>query len=181
MTLKKISSLFSIIFIFQVCSPVRVISTRTKPEVNFSNFQTFNFLDISLKNEGMGDENALGVQMLKNSLETKLTQKGFKKSENPDLWVNIGIVTEEKVQTRRTNFREAPIYIGQRNYSWQSKEVEVGRYRLGTVSVDLVDANNNVPIWEGVVQGTITENPEKLKRRIDQGIEKLMEKIPTNP
>jgi hypothetical protein len=99
------------------------------------------------------------------------------KSETPYLWINIGVVTEEKVQTRWTDIREAPIYIGQRRYSWQSKEVEVGRYRVGTVSIDFVDAGKNQQIWEGVVQGTLTNDQKRLQTRIDKGIQQIFKRF----
>ena len=36
--------------------------------------------------------------------------------------INIGIVVEEKIQTREMNLRtDPPMHIGQRNYKWESK------------------------------------------------------------
>jgi hypothetical protein len=108
-----------------------------------------------------------------------MQDRGFTKTQNPDLWLNIGIVIENKVQTRQTNIRDAPLYIGQRNYSWRSKEVEVNRYKLGTVTLDLVDQQKNEQIWEGVVQGTISNKSEKMKKRVNKGIDKLFNQLST--
>lgn len=174
----NICALLFVLTFLQFCTPVRVVSTKQKEEINLSSYKKFNFLDISVENEQMVNENREGVQMLKNAIVRELTQKGLKQSDNPDLRVNIGIVTENKIQTSKTNFREAPNYIGQRRYSWKSEEIEVARYKLGTVSVDIIDVEHNMLIWEGIVQGTLTNNSNKLKRRIDIGVEELLERFP---
>ena len=138
------------------CTPVRVISSRKNTDVQFNHFQSYNFLDVSLKTQQIGEQSQQGIQLLKEAVDREMNKRGYLKSDNPDLWINIGIVTEDNVQTRRTDIREAPVYIGQRRYSWQSKEVEVGRYRVGTVSIDVIDSGKNQQIWEGVVQGILT-------------------------
>jgi hypothetical protein len=163
MMITRIAMLLCIACILQVCTPVRVVSTRQNPDVVMDSYRTFNFLDVNFKNEQMGETNQQGIQLLKDALVRELTEKGYRQADNPDLGVNIGIVTEDKVQTRKTDIRDAPVYIGQRRYSWKSEEVEVGRYRLGTVTIDIVDMQKNDPVWEGVVQGTLTDNPGKQK------------------
>jgi hypothetical protein len=136
-------------------------------------------MDVSLKNEAFTELNSEGIQLLKTAIDQQMQDRGFTKTQNPDLWLNIGIVIENKVQTRQTNIRDAPLYIGQRNYSWRSKEVEVNRYKLGTVTLDLVDQQKNEQIWEGVVQGTISNKSEKMKKRVNKGIDKLFNQLST--
>jgi hypothetical protein len=136
-------------------------------------------MDISLKNEAFTELNSEGIQILKTAIDQQMQERGFTKTQNPDLWLNIGIVIEDKVQTRQTNIRDAPLYIGQRNYSWRSKEVEVNRYKLGTVTLDLVDQQKNEQIWEGVMQGTISIKSEKMRKRVNKGIDKLFNQLST--
>ncbi|WP_366970479.1 DUF4136 domain-containing protein [Rhodocytophaga aerolata] len=140
---KRLCFLGLILFVFQYCTPVKVVSTRKHPTVELQSYKTFNFMDIQVKNDSLTQLNHPGIQMLKEAIVRELSAKGFQQAQEPDLWVNIGIVTEDKVQTRKTDIREAPVYIGQRRYSWKSEEVEVARYKTGTVSVDLVDAEKN--------------------------------------
>jgi hypothetical protein len=173
--------LFLFIACFTFCTPVRVVSTQQKPGVDFKSYQTYNFLDISLKNDSMVEVAGDGMALLKSAIDEQMQKRGYTKSARPDLWVNIGIVTEQKVQTRQTNFREAPRYIGQRRYSWKSQEVVVNTYEQGTVSVDIVDNKLNERVWEGVAQGTIPDNPSKLNKRIRKAMEKLFGKYPVNP
>jgi hypothetical protein len=67
--------------------------------------------------------------------------------------------------------------VGQRNYSWKSEEVEVGRYKEGTVTVHLVDPNNNKLMWKGVVQGVVPSNKSNLSSTIQEGMEVLFSNL----
>lgn len=159
------------------CSGVHVLETHPEGNFQLSDYKTFDFFRL----EASGDtaENfSRNAELLKQAISRELTAKGLQHtSASPDLLVNIGIVVEQKVQTRETDFREAPIYMGQRRYHWESEEVEVGRYRKGTVTVDLVDSGNNRRVWEGTVEGVIPERDRKLRARIDEGVEALFEKL----
>lgn len=162
------------------CTPVRVVSTQAQEEISYKDYHTFNFmdLDIMLKNDSLSDAEGKGIHMLKSTISKEMEALGYSEAENPDLWVNIGIVVEPKTQTRTTDIREAPVYIGQRRYHWESEEVLVAQYEEGTVSIDIVDAKKEERIWEGVVAGTITDNPKKLEKRIHKAMALLFKKFP---
>jgi hypothetical protein len=110
-----------------------------------------------------------------------MSRRGYQQSENPDLWVNIGVVIIDKDQTRETTIREAPFYIGQRNYRWQSQEVKVGTYEEGTATVEVVDAARKELIWEGSVASILTADATKLTNRINSAIQTLFNKYPVPP
>jgi hypothetical protein len=85
----------------------------------------------------------------------------------------------EEVQTRQTDFRtDAPRYLGQRNYSWKSQQVEVGRYREGTVTVHIVDRKQNKLVWKGAVQDIIPQKESRVEKTITKGVEKLFAEYP---
>lgn len=159
------------------CSGVNVLETQADENFELGQYKTFDFFRL----EASGDtaENfSRNVELLKGAITRELGLKGLRRSlASPDLLVNIGIVVEQKVQTRETSFREAPVYIGQRHYHWETKKVEVGRYREGTVTVDLVDPEDNKRVWEGAVEGVIPERETKLRERIEEGVKALFEKL----
>lgn len=159
------------------CSGVNVLETHMDEHFDLGRYKTFDFFRL----EASGDtaENfSRNVELLKQAITHELESKGLRPSlASPDLLVNIGIVVEQKVQTRQTSIREAPVYIGQRRYHWESKEVEVGRYREGTVTVDLVDSKDNKRVWEGAVEGVIPEREKNLRNRINDGVKALFEKL----
>ncbi len=170
----------SIVFLLQLaCTPVRIISTEAQEGISYQNYHTYNFmdLDVDLKNDSLSASNSDGIHLLKTAISKEMEELGFSKSDQPDLWVNIGIVVESKTQTRTTDIREAPIYIGQRRYHWESEEVVVGQYEVGTVSVDIVDAHRDEQVWEGVVAGTLSENEQKLQKRINKAMNQLFDEF----
>ncbi|UOQ77935.1 DUF4136 domain-containing protein [Hymenobacter sp. 5516J-16] len=164
------------------CSPVRIESTTQTPGVDFSAYKTYNFLDVTARNEAAFAGGGVGIEELKQAVARELESRGYQRADTPDLWVNIGIVTEEKVQTRETNIQfDGPRYIGQRRYRWEKQQVPVGTYREGTATVDIVDAARNLQIWQGVAASTLTKDPARLAARIDEGIATMFEKYPVQP
>ncbi|GAB2793123.1 hypothetical protein HNQ93_003703 [Hymenobacter luteus] len=164
------------------CSPVRVESTAQTPGVDFSAYKTYNFMDVTARNEAAFAGGAVGIEELKRAVGRELERRGYQRADAPDVWVNIGVVTEEKVQTRETNIQfDGPRYIGQRRYRWEKQQVPVGTYREGTATVDIVDAARNTQIWQGVAASTLSKDPEKLAARIDEGIATMFEKYPVPP
>lgn len=165
------------LFVFLSCSGVRVLNTDADPGFQLSNFKTFDFFQIT----GVGDTSFYfqqNVKLLKQSIVQKLQAKGLTQtSSQPDLQVNIGVMVEEKIQTRETDFRDAPRYMGQRNYTWKSEEIEVGRYREGTVTVHLVDPSTKKLVWKGAVAGVIPTKQKNVPATIEQGMEALFAKL----
>ena len=117
------------------------------------------------------------VDHLKAAITRELEAKGLSQSDDPDLFVNIGVVVKEEIQTRETDVRTDMHYLGQRNYSWQSQEVPIGTYNEGTVNIDLVDAAKNERVWEGSASAVILKNNDKMQKRIDSGMKKAFKKF----
>ncbi|WPP53542.1 DUF4136 domain-containing protein [Catalinimonas niigatensis] len=159
------------------CSPVNVISSNFDPDISPESYETFNFYDLDVDTPNPEQIDTIRLSMLKNAIENELNARGLEMSDDPDLWVNIGVLLEDKVQTRETNIREAPLYIGQRNYHWESKEVVVDKYREGTVMLDLIDADSKEMVGQAVASGIVSEDNEKLLQRIEQGVEKVFDEL----
>jgi len=112
-------------------------------------------------------------------IHEQMAARGYEKvSENPDLIINLGVSITEKEQTRETDIREAPRYIGQRNYHWEVEEIVIGHYKEGTVTFDLVDANKNEMIWQAVAAGALEKKREKNQKKITKVVKKLFKKYP---
>lgn len=171
--------LYSMVLILTACSTAKVLHSEKAEEADLSTYKTFDFYKV----EATGDTSQQftnRIVKLEDAIAVKLQRFGYLLSKtNPDLLINIGAVVDEQVQTRQTDFRtDAPRYIGQRRYSWKSKEVEVGRYREGTVTVDLVDRKQNTLVWTGTVQGVIPQREARLDAAVISGVDKLFSKYP---
>ncbi|WP_276496491.1 DUF4136 domain-containing protein [Pontibacter litorisediminis] len=162
------------------CSPVRVLDTEAEEGFQLSSYKTFDFYEVDASGMELEPYNRQ-LEYVKQEIAQQLQQRGLtRRSSSPELKVNLGIVVAEKVQTRETNIlTDPPYYMGQRRYTWKSEEVEVRRYNEGTLSLHLVDNARNELVWQGAAEGAIPDdNTQKLQRRISQGIQKLIAKIP---
>jgi hypothetical protein len=162
------------------CSTVKVLNTEQGKDVDLTKYKTFGFYQLKATGDTVSKGFEQRIAILKNAISAELNKRGYALSNaGPDMLVNIGIVVKEEVQTRQTDFRtDAPRYIGQRNYSWKSETVEVGRYREGTVTVHLVDATQNKMIWKGAIEGIIPDKNAALEKVSEDGMKKLFEKFP---
>src|SRR6478736_2294852 len=139
MTIRKIFLSICVVSLMISCSGVNVLKTEAATDFKISNFKTFDFYKLEAKGDTTSDF-AGNIMKLNSSIIKQLGLKGLQQSTtNPDLLVNVGIVVEEKIQTRETSKYDAPRYAGTYNYTLSSGEVPVDRYREGTVTVHLVD------------------------------------------
>ncbi len=173
----KILSLISLLLV-SGCSSVKIIDVQPTPGFALANYKTFDFF----KTESSGDISPKfneRLELLKAEISKQLVARGLSQStDGADLLINIGVVVEEKIQTRETDLRtDGARYMGQRNYTWKSEEVEVGRYREGTVTLHLVDQSKNAMVWRGAANGIIPEKDSKVKETIVLGVEELIKKI----
>jgi hypothetical protein len=178
--MKNISIIIICLLSLVACTPsVRVLNTDSMPGFALANYKTFNFYEVTTETEGTDAIFASRMNILKTEIQQELAKKGLTLSQqNPDLLVNIGIVTRQKVQTRQTDFRtDAPRYIGQRRYSWKSQEIEVGRYREGTVTVHLVDNAKNTMVWKGAAKAIIPKKDDRLQKTVENGVAKLFAQL----
>ncbi|WP_157760604.1 DUF4136 domain-containing protein [Chitinophaga caeni] len=164
------------------CSSTRVLQHEGVDGFSINQYKTYQFYEIdSTAADSSNMENyKKGIAMLEDAISKQLATRGLTRtSNNPDLLVNIGLVVNEKIQTRQTDFRtDAPRYMGQRRYSWKSEEVEVGRYKEGTVNIHLVDPKSEKLLWQGTVSDVITKKSSSLPAQADKAMEALFSKLP---
>lgn len=172
-----------LLWLFTGCSSSTSIHSEPAPGFGLSTYRQFAFMDVDTDLEKTGRDYQGHVHFLKQELARQLELRGLKQApttEEADLLINLGIVVDRQVQTRETDIiSDPPRYIGQRRYTWQSREVEVGRYSVGTVSVHLVDPVQNELVWQGTAERVISDKPEKLREQIEKGIERLLSEIPS--
>jgi hypothetical protein len=174
-------AIFFLFILLTSCSGVKVLNVETGENVDFAKYKTFDFYKLSASGDTISKLYTARIDLLKEAISAELSKRGFTQSAgNTDMLVNIGIKIKEEVQTRTTDWRTdgAPKYIGQRNYSWKSEDVEVGRYREGTVSLHLVDAGAKKMVWKGAIQGVVPEKNSNVQEAIQNAMKELFEKFP---
>lgn len=159
------------------CSPYRIIRNQSDNTATWSAYRTYAFVDTTRTGEFPRIAYRAALEQVKQAVGTELQRWGYQPTnDNPDLLVNIGAVVQEKTQTRQTNIREAPLYIGQRRYRWQSQEVPVGTYDEGTVNLHVVDAQKNALVWDVAVSSVLTRRtlaPDQINKAVAQVFERF--------
>lgn len=162
------------------CSPVKIRNTEAADTFKLADYKTFDFYEISAEGNALAQDYGSRLAILEKEISGQLEKRNLQHSaSNPDLLINMGIVVEEKVQTRETSIRDAPVYIGQRNYIWKSEEVEVGRYREGSVTVHLVDSKQSKLVWQSTAEGVLPKKAENIENIIKEGVEELFNRLPS--
>jgi hypothetical protein len=176
----RIWLLFAAFFAVVGCTGPRLLSSNAAEGVDLSSYKTFDFYKVEASGDTITGRFSGAVPKLEDAIALEMQKYGYLMTKtDPDLLINIGVVVDERVQTRQTDYRtDAPKYIGQRRYSWKSEEVEVGRYRQGTVTIDLVDRVQNKMVWNATVRDVLPAKEAKIDESIKEGVEKLFEKFP---
>lgn len=160
------------------CSSYRIVRNQADQSADWKAYQTFAFIDTTRVSATLGTQYMAAMEQVKQAVAIELQNRGYQQTkDNPDLLVNLGAVVQEKTQTRQTTIQEAPLYMGQRRYSWRSQEVPVGTYQEGTLNIHIVDAQRNALIWDAAVSRVLT--PKGVTQdQIQEAIGQLFSKLP---
>lgn len=174
---KHLMAVALLLAIASACSPYRITRNQADRSATWSAYRTFAFVDTNRISPDPNRNYQVAVDQIKRAVAGELQKRGYQPtSDNPDLLVNLGAVVNERTQTRQTTIWEAPRYIGQRRYSWQSQEVPVGTYQEGTVNLHLVDAQRNTLVWDVAVSSVLSKKgvtPEQIGKAVAQVFEKF--------
>jgi hypothetical protein len=152
----------------------------SRPGVDLTRYKTYGFMDETARNDSAFISAGSNIFDLKRAVTRELEARGFQKAAQPDLLVNLGLVTEQRTQTRQANFQTdgLPYYIGQRNYRWQAGDIPVGQYQEGTVTIDLVDAARKELVWQGTTSSILSRKPTRAAKQIDEGVANVFARFP---
>lgn len=168
------------------CATTRAPETRIDYDksTDFSVYRTYGFP----KETGTdrGGYSTLMTSYLKSSVSTAMEARGYKYSaERPDLLVNFFTNTRERTETRPTaGFGYG--YYGYRRglYSgWPMYDDDrTVTYKVGTLNIDVVDAEKKQLVWEGIAEGRVTdESMENPKATVNAVVTELMRQYPGRP
>lgn len=143
-------------------------------EADFSNMKTFDWLPVLAK----ADMNRLIVKRIKNAVNKKLEEKGYRETtDKSDLLIAMHVGKEMEITVTDHSYRHGPYRRGR----WHGGGgVSVNKTEKGTLVIDFVDTKTNGLIWQGVAKGTIKrkQSREKQDKRINEAVTKLFNNFP---
>ncbi|MDG2357535.1 MAG: DUF4136 domain-containing protein [Polaribacter sp.] len=172
---KSIFLLLSAFMLFS-CNTVRVV-TDYDSKVDFKTYKTFAFYKPEIDKAKISD---LDKKRILRAIEAALLEKGFTKSETPDMLVGIFAKSREKVNVNQNNL----------GFGWgwgwnpwmmngMNTNLQISQYSEGTLLIDFIDTAKKELIWQGVGTGALNiQNREKKEIRIKEFVNEIIAKFP---
>jgi hypothetical protein len=159
--MKNLLLLSFILICFTSCSSIKVSSDFDK-SAEFKSYKTYAFAEevASLPLDDINRNRLLGA------VEKELAAKGFTKSDNPDVLINMSIKT--KTQTTATATNSGYGYGAGHRYGYgggfSTTYINYDTYTDGTLFVDMIDAKKQQLVWQGRGTKTVDENASQQRR-----------------
>ena len=166
-------SLLVLLIVATSCSSVKVASDFDK-NADFSKYKTFAFYKTGIDKAEIND---LDKRRILRAIETEMLNKGFTKSETPDVLVSIFTKSREKVNIYNNGWGPYGYGWGWSPWYWNNYST-VSTSTEGVLYIDLIDATKKELVWQGVGTGYLTENMEKKEERIKEFVTSIFEKYP---
>lgn len=135
-----------------------------------------------------GGYSTLVTSYFKDSVSAAMEARGYRFSQdNPELLVNFYMNTRERTELRpHVSASMGYGYYGYRYglyNAWPMYDLDrTVTYRIGTINIDIVDAQKKQLIWEGVAEGRVTrEALNNPKVSINAVVTDLMAQYPGRP
>lgn len=177
-----------VLFFLSSCSSVSVLSDYDK-EANFGSYKSYAFYKTGIDKAQISD---LDKKRILRAIEAEMANRGFVKSENPDLLVAIFTKEKKEVDIYNNNigwgwggWGWGPGYgwgwgPGWGGAGWGGSQVSTSTE--GSLYIDLVDAKSRQLVWQGKGVGNINniKNIEKKEARIREFVSEILMQYPPN-
>jgi hypothetical protein len=156
------------VVLMSACTTGPAIRHETNPAASFGSYKTFGFLS-PLATDKFPYESLL-TQHLKDAALRAMESKGYVFSTSaPDLLLNFFVNIQDQQSVRSTSRSVAMVgysggYYGYRTGYYRvysPATIEVVNYKQGTLTVDLVDAKQNVLAWTATAEGRVSSGALK--------------------
>jgi len=166
--------LFCLMTSAAACSTIAV-ETRYEPSVDFSRFKTYNWALPSETSDNLQETIAAGRvgDLIEAAVERELAARGYEKEkragEKPDFFMAYRAHVDEKVDPMVITYSCPENICGQ--------EIDLERYREGTLVLDIIKADSNQVVWHGTAVSVIGD-PSGRKQAIEAAVRQLLKNFP---
>jgi hypothetical protein len=154
--------------------------------VDFGQYSSYNFYEDA--GPDTTEYQGLFSQYMISAITKEMEDRGYVKSNNPDLLVNFNALLQDKTKVTTT---PSPSYGMGGYYGYRSgfydpwggygygTETHVSQYTEGTFNIDLVDAKSKRLVWEAVGVGRVSQKLlENLEQGVREGVPRFFERYP---
>lgn len=166
--------IFFAVVILSSCSSVKVAYDYDK-QVDFTKYKTYAFTPES---QNLGVDQLNRDRIIK-AVEAELAAKGFTKSENPDVLIDVHITAKKRTEAVANTSGGYGRY-GRYGYGggFSTTTVDYNEYLDGTLLINMVDKSTEKIAWQGRGTKTLDEDASAAKR--ESNINYAVKQIFTN-
>jgi hypothetical protein len=153
------------------------IKTDYDRSADFGKYKTFSW-------EKVQTQNQLWVDRIKTAVDAALSAKGWTPVESGGDVAILAMETTQEHQTLNTFYDNFGGGWGWRGFrglgggGFGDSTTTTETYKVGTLVVDLFDANTKALLWRGAASDTLSNNSEGNIKALDKGVQKLFEHFP---
>ena len=144
------------------CQSVRVVTDYDKV-APFKSYKTFGFHKKGVDDAEISD---LDKRRILRAIETALLEKGFTKSDTPDLLVNFFTKENQQININNNNFNSFGYGWGWARGPYFGAQYTISNSTQGTLYIDLIDNKRKELIWQGIGRGNLTSSVKHKDERI---------------
>jgi hypothetical protein len=159
-------------FVLTAASVAQQVKTDYDHNANFGQYRTYSW-------EKVQTRDPLLVDRIKEAVAGALAAKGWTQVDSGGDVSVVAIEITRNQQTLNTfydGFGGGWRWRGGGGFGDATTTTET--YQVGTLVVDLFDANAKNLIWRGSSSDTLSNNPEKNTKNLDKGVQKMFAHFP---
>lgn len=177
-SLKKIGGFLVVAVLLSACTSLRVASDFDK-DVDFKNYKTYNFYEKGLEKL---EVNGLDKKRIMAAVDTEMQAKGFTKTANPDLFVNLVVMKRERTDVYDNGFYSPWGWRGGWGWGWGpywgGGMRSFDRYQEGLFIIDFLDPKTKMHVWHGRGDGFNLDSFKNREERINEGVKEILAQYP---
>jgi hypothetical protein len=152
-----------------VAAAAQDVHTDFDRKATFERYHTYSWGKIQTSNP-------LWQSRIQDAVDGQLQAKGWQRVESGGDAVLIAVGATQNQQEYRT------FYDGMGGWRWRgfggTTTTTVETYKVGTLVIDIYDANNKNLVFRGTASDTLSENPNKNEKTLEKSVEKMFKKFP---
>lgn len=170
----KICSFVIALFCITSCQSVRVVTDYDKV-APFNSYKTFGFHKEGVDRAEISD---LDKRRILSAIEKTFLEKGFTKSESPDLMVNFFTKEKQQINIYNNNFNSFGWGWGWGWGPYFNTQYNVSNSTQGTLYIDLIDTDRKELIWQGIGRGNLSTSVERKDELINDFVTSILSNYP---
>ena len=162
------------LLLFTAVSSAQQVKTDYDRSSNFSQYKTYSW-------EKVQTQDALWVDRIKAAVNSALQEKGLTPVASGGDIAIVAMEMTKNQQTLNTFYDDFGGGWGWRRFGgggFGDATTTTENFKVGTLVVDLFDANSKKLIWRGSSSDTLSDQSDKNIKELDKGVKKMFDHFP---